>query len=39
MPDWKEAMIFTIAGAKGELRIKIYDDDSGTTDDYVRELT
>ncbi|KAI5328861.1 hypothetical protein L3X38_028258 [Prunus dulcis] len=38
-PDWNETFLFTIAGAEDELRLKLYDEDSGSTDDSVGELT
>ena len=38
-PDWNETFLFTIAGAEDELRLKIYDEDSGNPDDYVGELS
>lgn len=38
-PDWNETFLFTIAGAEDELRLKLYDEDSGSTDDDVGELT
>ncbi|XP_018505709.2 elicitor-responsive protein 3 [Pyrus x bretschneideri] len=38
MPDWNETLLFTIAGAEDDLGIKIYDQDSGSLDDYVGEL-
>ncbi|KAL8028242.1 hypothetical protein ABFX02_14G145700 [Erythranthe guttata] len=38
-PDWNETFLFTISGGVTELKIKIMDKDTFTSDDFLGEAT
>lgn len=36
-PEWNENFVFTVSGHVSELKLKIMDSDTGTSDDFVGE--
>lgn len=36
-PEWNENFVFTVSGGVSELKLKIMDSDTGTSDDFVGE--
>lgn len=38
-PEWNETFLFTVSGGVSELKLKIMDSDTITSDDFVGEAT